>query len=365
MSKLIFLLLSLCFIKNVNAQQSQLLIGTYTNKGNSEGIYVYDFNAKTGSATLKNSAKTTNPSYLAIDKTNTIVFAVNENGQNSSVTSFSFIPESGSLNEIDTKKTSGADPCFVTINGHQILIANYSGGSLDIFNSTANGKFLDKKQVIQHTGKSVDATRQKSAHVHQVQLTPDQKFVIVNDLGEDFIYIYQLPKTANKELTLYKKIKMAPGSGPRHLSFSTNGKFAYLTHEFNGKITAFKYAMGNLTKIQEVETAPLNFKGKIDAADIHVSPDGKYLYQTNRGDLNTISLFAIAKDGQLNFVETISTLGKGPRNFAIDPSGKFLLVAHQYTNDVVIFNRDQHTGKLTANGKKINVGAPVCLVFSK
>ncbi|RZL40406.1 MAG: lactonase family protein, partial [Pedobacter sp.] len=138
-----------------------------------------------------------------------------------------------------------------------------------------------------------------------------------------------------------------------------------LTHEFTGTVTSYKYADGNLTEIQQMETIAKDSKGKIDAADIHVSADGKFLYQTNRGDLNTISLFAIAANGTLKHVETISTLGKGPRNFSIDPSGKHLLVAHQYTNDVVIFNRDSKTGKLTDSGKRINVGTPVCLVFSK
>ncbi len=219
--------------------------------------------------------------------------------------------------------------------------------------------------MVQHTGKSIDPKRQLSAHVHQVQQTPDKKYTIATDLGEDQIYIYAHAKEHGRRLIPHKIIKTNPGSGPRHLTFSANGKFAFLAHEFNGKITAFSYADGDLTKIQEIETTPKSFVGKIDAADIHVSGDGKFLYETNRGDANTINLFSIGENGLLTFIESVSTLGKGPRNFSIDPSGDFLLVAHQYTNDVVIFNRDKTTGKLTDSGKRINVGAPVCLIFSR
>lgn len=346
------------------AQNYNLIVGTYTNKGNSEGIYVYDYDSQTAATQLKSTTKSTNPSYLAVSKDKKFIYAVNEDSKNSTISSFGFNAQSGSLNFIDKISSDGADPCFIATNGNQILIANYSGGSVAAFYTNAEGKFLDTKQVIQHTGKSVNPARQQSAHVHQVQLTPDQKYAIVNDLGEDKIYIYQIAKADQKELTLKSSIKTTPGSGPRHLAFSPNGKFAYLTHEFTGTVTSYKYANGNLTELQKMETVAKDFKGKIDAADIHVSADGKFLYQTNRGDLNTISLFSIAADGTLKLIETVSTLGKGPRNFSIDPTGKHLLVAHQYTNDVVIFNRDSKTGKLTDSGKRINVGTPVCLVFA-
>ena len=247
-----------------------------------------------------------------------------------------------------------------------MIIANYSSGNISVFGRNKDGSLTDLKQTIQHTGKSKDPKRQLSAHVHQVQFTPDKKFLISNDLGEDQIYIYNYnPASAKEVLNVKTIIKTNAGAGPRHLAFSNNGNFAYLAHEFNGSITAFTYSKGNLTKIQEISTTPKDFTGKIDGEDIHVSPDGKFLYESNRGDLNTINLFAIAADGTLTFIEAVSTLGKGPRNFSIDPSGNFLLVAHQYTNDVVIFNRDKTTGKLKDSGKRINVGVPVCLVFSK
>ncbi len=367
MKKFIFFLFACCFALHTQAQNYKLLIGTYTNKGNSEGIYVYDYNSLTAETHLKQVAKNVvNPSYLALSADRKFLYSVNEDGKNSAVSAFAYNAKSGALTFLNKKPSQGADPCFILVDGKNVMIANYSGGSISTYGRQADGTLTDPKQVIQHTGKSIDPKRQASAHVHQVQLSPDKKYLVVNDLGEDQIYIYHYTNSqTNTPLSLKTKIKTNAGSGPRHLTFSTNGKFAYLAHEFNGSITAFKYHDGSLEKIQKIATTTPDFNGKVDGADIHISADGKFLYETNRGDANTISTFAVQANGTLKLIETISTLGKGPRNFSIDPSGNFLLVAHQYTNDVVIFSRDKNTGRLKDSGKRINVGVPVCLIFSK
>ncbi|RDC57451.1 lactonase family protein [Pedobacter chinensis] len=344
-----------------------LLIGTYTAPGKSEGIYTYNFNSETAEINLKSIAKgVANPSYLAIAPDQKFVYAVNETGNTSTVSAFKYDAKTGVLTFLNKVDSHGAEPCYITVDEKNVMVANYSGGSLAVFSRQADGSLTEATQVIRHTGKSIDPKgRQESAHVHMVKFTPDHKYLIVNDLGEDQIYIYNY-NPAGKDNTLTHKsvIKTNAGTGPRHITFSPGGKFAYLAHEFNGSITAFSYSNGNLTKIQEIGTTPKDFNGKIDGADIHVSADGKFLYQTNRGDANSISVFSIQPTGKLNFIETVSTLGKGPRNFTIDPSGKHLLIAHQYTNEVVIFNRNKITGKLTDSGKRIEVGAPVCLVFN-
>lgn len=368
MKKLLFLIASLFLLNHAYAQHYNLLVGTYTNKGNSEGIYVYDFNSLNAETKLKSIAKNViNPSYLAISKDKKFVYSVNEDGKNSGVSSFRFNGTSGDLTLLNKKDSEGADPCYIIVDDKNVILANYSGGTISVFGRHADGSLTDAKQVIQHTGKSIDPQkRQESAHVHMVRFTPDKKYLISNDLGEDQIYSYHYnPQSANKVLSIKTVIKTNAGSGPRHLTFSPNGRFAYLAHEFNGRITAFTYANGTLKKIQEIATVNKDFTGRIDGADIHVSADGKFLYESNRGDANTINVFAVLPTGILKFVESVSTLGKGPRNFSIDPSGKFLLVAHQYTNDIVIFNRNSITGKLTDSGKRINVGVPVCLLFSK
>lgn len=366
MKKFLLFLSPVIFVVQLQAQNVKLIIGTYTHKGNSEGIYVYAYDGKTAATQLIGSAKTVNPSYLALSPDQKFVYSTNESGKTSAVSAFGFDVQSGKLHALNHKASEGGDPCFVAVDEKNVILANYSGGNISVFGRKADGSLTDAKQIIQHTGKSIDPKRQTSAHVHQVQFSPDHNYLICNDLGEDLIYIYNYnPKSDNKVLSLKTIVKTNAGTGPRHLAFAPNGKFAYLVHEFNGSITAFSYAKGSLKKIQEIGTSPAGFSGAIDGADIHISADGKFLYETNRGAANTISVFSIFPTGTLKLVETVSTLGKGPRNFALDPSGNFLLVAHQYTNDVVIFHRNQINGTLKDSGKRINVGVPVCLVFTK
>ncbi|QXU41956.1 lactonase family protein [Pedobacter sp. D749] len=344
-----------------------LIVGTYTAPGKSEGIYTYDFNTLTAVTKIKSITKNTaNPSYIAVSPDNKFIYTVNETGATSTVSAFKYDAKTGDLTFLNKVDSHGADPCFITVDAKNVIVANYSGGSLAVFSRKADGALTEALQIIKHTGKSIDPKgRQESAHVHMTKFTPDHKYLIVNDLGEDQTYIYNYNPTAKEKiLTVKSVIKTNAGTGPRHITFSPNGKFAYLAHEFNGNITVFAYADGSLTKIQEISTTPKDFTGKIDGADIHVSADGKFLYETNRGDANSISAFSILSTGKLKFIETVSTLGKGPRNFTIDPTGKFLLIGHQYTNNIVIFNRNKTTGKLTDSGKRIDVGAPVCLVFN-
>lgn len=369
MRKILYLLPALLLGLNVQAQKANynLLVGTYTNTGKSEGIYTYNFHTLSGTVKLKSVVKgIENPSYLSVAPDKKFVYSVNETGNTSTLSAFAFNALSGKLTFLNKQESHGADPCYITADGKNVIVANYTGGSLAVFGRNTDGSLTAPKQVIQHTGKSIDPEkRQESAHVHMVQFTPDKKYLICNDLGEDLVYVYKYnPESKDRILSIKNVLKSEAGSGPRHLTFSPNGKFAYLTHEFNGSITAFVYSDGNLKKIQEIGTVADDFKGRIDGADIHVSPDGKFLYETNRGDANSIAIFSILSTGKLAFVSRTSTLGKGPRNFAIDPSGSYLLVGHQYTNDVVIFKRDKTTGLLKDSGKRINVGAPVCLVFT-
>jgi len=369
MKKILSLLLLTFFALQNFAQMKDynLIIGTYTSPGKSEGIYTYNFDINTAEFKLRSVAKDiTNPSYVAVSKNNKFVYAVAEAPNNSAVAAFGFDGLKAELSFLNKQATGSPGPCFVLADEQHAFSANYGGGSISVFGIADNGALTPLKQLVQHTGKSIDPLkRQETAHAHQVQFSPDGKYVICTDLGEDQIYIYNYNPAAKEEvLTLKNVVKTTPGSGPRHLTFSPNGKFAYLAHEFNGSITTFAYKAGTLSKIQETETTDKGFSGKIDAADIHISPDGKFLYETNRGDANTISAFAVQANGKLTFVSRDSTLGKGPRNFVIDPSGKYLLVGHQYTNNVVIFERNKKTGTLKDTGKRIELGSPVCLVFA-
>lgn len=369
MKKLSLLLFAIFLTISMNAQDKiyNLIIGTYTNSCESKGIYVYDFSVDTGDFSLKaNTENVINPSYLTVSQGNDFVYSVNENGKESTVSSFGFNSKSGKLNFLNKQETNGADPCYIINDDKNVISANYSGGNFTVFGKNADGSLTEAKQIIQHLGKSANEKRQESAHVHMTYFSPDKKFVLVNDLGMDKILVYKYDKNASKDiLTLKETINTKKGSGPRHLVFSNDGKFVYVLHELDGSLTTYKYKNGSLKLLQETTIVAKDFKGETSSADIHISPDGKFLYATNRGDANTINTFAISKKGTLDLVNQVDTKGKGPRNFVIDPTGKFLLVGHQYTNNVVIFKIDKTTGKLTDTGKRIELCSPVCLVFAK
>ncbi|MHC8949864.1 lactonase family protein [Sphingobacterium hungaricum] len=365
MRKSIAIFLFCCLSTMLYSQTQHLLVGTYTNSGKSEGIYTFEFDGQKGTATLSQATHSPNPSYLTLSPNQQFAYAVNESGDKSTVSAFRHEAKTGALEFLNQVDSEGNDPCFLIADQHHVLVANYSGGTLAVFKILEDGSLDSASQVIKHTGKSIDPNgRQESAHVHQVKFTPDGKYVIATDLGEDKVYTYSYhPKSKDSILRWKSVYTTQAGSGPRHFAFSPNGKFVYLVHEFTGKIQTLSYKKGKLTFVEEINTVAPDFKGKVDAADIHISADGKFLYETNRGDANTISVFAIAANGSLQAVETISTLGKGPRNFTIDPSGKFLLVANQSSDSIVIFNRDALTGKLTDSRNRIDCAVPVCLVF--
>ncbi|MFV8361200.1 lactonase family protein [Flavobacterium sp. LS1P3] len=369
MKKPFAVILFIFIFTSVQAQKNKfnLLIGTYTQSCDSKGIYVYDFDSKTGDFSFKNATeKVINPSYLTVSKDNNFVYSVNEFGAESTVSSFSYNPSSGKLDLINKQNSKGADPCYIINDDKNVIVANYSGGNISVFSKNDDGSLAGAKQVIQHYGKGINAQRQERPHVHMVHFSPDKKVVLSNDLGNDKVYSYGYnPNAASTVLELKDSISVKSGSGPRHLTFSKDGKFVYLLQELDGALTVFSYSNEILKKIDETTILAKDFKGNFSSADIHISPDGKFLYASNRGEANNITIFKILKNGKLILKGQKSTLGKGPRNFVIDPTGNFLLVAHQYTNDIVIFKRNKTTGALTDTGKKIALCSPVCLVFTK
>ena len=369
MKNIYAVLLSIFALSTSQAQENKfnLIVGTYTKSCDSKGIYVYEFDSNTGDFKLKNNTENIlNPSYLTVSNDNKFVYSVSENDKKSSVSAFGFNSKSGKLDFINYQNPNGQNPCYIINDDKNVITANYSSGSISVLGKNSDGSIGAVKQVVQHTGKSINANRQEAPHAHMVFFSPDKKYVLANDLGTDKVYVYQNnPNSATEVLKIKSSIAVKAGSGPRHSIFSKDGKYVYVLQELDGTITSFSYANGILLKVSETTVVASDFKGDIGAADIHISPDGKFLYATNRGTANDISVFKILEKGKLEFMQRTSTLGKGPRNFNIDPTGNFLLVGHQYTNDIVIFKRDQKTGMLTDTGKKIDLCSPVCLVFTK
>lgn len=369
MKKTVTILLSIFVFATLQSQENKLnlIVGTYTNPCESKGIYVYEFDSNTGDFNFKNATENIiNPSYLTISADNKFVYSVNENGQKSTVSSFGINSKSEKLDFINSQDSKGADPCYIINDDKNVIAANYSGGNISVFGKNSDGSLTEAKQVIQHFGKGINAKRQEKPHVHMVYFSPDNKYVLANDLGTDKVYVYQYnPNGGNEILKLKNSVDVKSGSGPRHLIFSKDGKFVYVLQELDGTLTSFIYSNGILKKVAETSVVAKDFKGDIGCADIHISADGKFLYATNRGNANDISVFKTHKNGKLQFVERTSTLGKGPRNFSIDPTGNFLLVANQNSSEIVIFKRDKTTGILTDTGKRISLCSPVCLVFSE
>lgn len=345
-----------------------LLVGTYTNEQKTNGIHVYTFNGETGAVEEKSKmVDITNPSYLAVSDDRKNVYAVSEGGPGKGVNAYAFDMATGKLTFLNSASSGGNGPCYISVDEEKttVFAGNYGGGSLSATKLKRDGSLGVDNQVIQHEGSGVNKSRQDKPHVHAVVLSPDEKYLLVPDLGTDKVNIYRFNPDDTQPLSpaspAYASVN--PGGGPRHLAFHPNGKYAYLILEMQGAIAAFDYKDGKLEEKQTITMLAPGFSGKIGAADIHVSPDGKFVYGSNRGEANEIVVYAVGDDGRLTLAGRQSSLINTPRNFAIDPTGNFLLAANQNGNDIVIFKRDKKTGLLSPTGKTIQVDKPVCLKF--
>jgi 6-phosphogluconolactonase len=309
-----------------------------------------------------------NPSYLAIGAGGDRLYACTESRmlQKGSVSAFRFHRNSGRLQLINKVSSGGDNPAYVSVtrSGKWVAVANYSGGSLSVYPVLEDGGLRPLVQNVRHFGHGTDPLRQEKPHVHSALFSPDDKYLYVQDLGLDRITIGPFdeaaPEPAGKPATM---ITTAAGGGPRHLVFHPNKKYAYLIEEMGGSVDVYRYnaTTGGLDSLQRIAAHPDTARGPFRSADIHVSPDGRFLYASNRAE-STIAIFLIdPATGMLKPVGYASTLGKEPRNFTLDPTGKWLLVANQESNSIVIFSVDRKTGMLHQQGQGLVVPAPTCL----
>lgn len=378
-------LLTLPFVSLVSAPWAQgaekaraggaylVYLGTYTAK-KSKGIYAYRFDAATGRSTwLGLMAETTNPSFLAVDPNRRFLYAVNEvtnyeGGKSGGVSAFAIDRKTGKLSFLNEVPSRGADPCTVALDktGKNVLVANYTGGSVAAFPVLADGRLGEASAFVQHTGSSVDRERQEGPHAHMIGLSPDNRFALAADLGLDELLVYRFdPAKGSLELNDPPFAKVHPGAGPRHFVFHPNGRFVYVISEMKSLVTAFSYdaAGGVLHELQTISALPKGFAGVSDCAEIDVHPSGRFLYGSNRGH-DSIAVFAIdGAKGTLAPVEHVSTEGKTPRHFAIDPTGAYLFAANQDSDNIVVFHIDPATGRLTPTGQALDAPSPVCVTF--
>ena len=363
-------MVSLAGVSTVAAETMRVYFGTYTDQGSrSDGIYCSTLDTETGQLSEPVRAlKATNPSFLEIHPSGRFLYAVSESGRKGIVMACAIDGDTGGLTLLNERPCQGRGPCHVSVDhaGKNALIANYSSGNAAVLPIGGDGRLAEATAVVQHIGSSVNRRRQRVPHAHSINVSPDDRFAFVADLGIDKIMIYRLDVAAG---TLVANdppsVALAPGAGPRHFAFAPDGRHAYVINELNGTVTAFAYdkETGRLTEIQTVPTLPSDFKGESTCAEVRVHPNGRFLYGSNRGH-DSIAVYGIDRAaGTLTFVEHETAGIKTPRNFNIDPTGTFCLVANMDGDDVVVFRIDLQTGALVPTGQKIAVGQPVCIRF--
>jgi 6-phosphogluconolactonase len=362
--KNIFAFVFVLALSSVNAQESYLIIGTYTEAKPDKGIYVYSFNNVTGQLVyVSHGENITNPSYLTMSADGKFIYACSETQipNSGNISAFGF--NNGKLTFINKVPSGGDNPAYISLHksGKVLVNANYTGASASVIRVKKNGS-LESDTTFQFVGKSIITGQQDSPHIHAAVFSPAQNYVFLTDLGSDKIWSYSIGKNQSFKRFPAGDVSTVPGSGPRHLVFHSNNKYAYCIEELSGTVSAYSYQKGKLTSIQRIATHDASVEGPYGSADIHISPDGKFLYASNRGKENTISIFSINQEtGILTFIDNQSTLGDHPRNFTLDQTGNFLLVANMLSNEIIVFKRNKETGLLTETGIKISVPKPACL----
>ena len=376
------------------ANEYFLYSGTYTGfkyishgnpagESHSQGIYVSRFRPATGDLSeAKLAASIRNPSFLAISPDHRFLYAASEDplslgparDHESYVSAYAIDPETGELHSLNTVPSGGTSTCYLSVDktGKYVLTASFGSGSISVLKVREDGGLGEQTAFVQHIGHSGTQTQ---AHPSAFDVSPDNRFAIVPDLGLDKALIYRFDASTGAVSPLDPPFAALPvGSGPRHFVFASTGKFGYLMNELTGVVSVFAWdpAQGTLTSLQDASTQFPDFVGSNHTAEIQISPDGRFLYQSNRRlrpdnvrGPDTIGVFAIdAEKGTLTLIEQTPTGGIMPRSFAIDPTGRYLLAANELTNNIVVFRIDAATGKLTKTGKEIMVDTPVCLQFA-
>jgi 6-phosphogluconolactonase len=350
-----------------NSDMINLYVGTYT-KGRKEGIFIFQYNQKTGELFQVAATEAQEASYLALDKKNRVLYSVNEltnyqGNPSGAISAFAVEKKTGKLSFINKESSEGGAPCYITVDPENkfVLTANYLGGNI-VMHPIKNRKLSPISDNKNHEGSGPNKSRQTDPHAHCIILDPKKEYALAADLGTDQILIYKVD-AKNKKLNHHSTTSTKPGAGPRHITFHQNGKYAYLINELNSTVGTYSYSKGTLEELQNLPMLPMDFSGISYCADIKVSPDGKFLYGSNRGH-DSITVFEIDHaSGKLNYVEHVSTEGHWPRNFTLDPSGNFLLVANERSNNVITFKVNKESGKLEKTGIITEVPAPVCLLF--
>lgn len=357
----------------IHAHAATLLVGSYTD-GASQGIYRYQFDDKTGhiNPTPQQVVKSVSPSWLVLSADQRQLFAVNET-PDGHASSFS-VSAKGEIKPLNQVATRGDEPTHASLSRDQryLFVANYAvnpapGGSLVVIPVAKDGKLKAVVQQARHKASGVNPERQAGAHVHSLVLSPDGQHVYACDLGADKVFIYRYDGASPDHPlspAIPASVDLPPGSGPRHLLFDAKGRHAYLTLEMSGEVVTFDVKDDALLERQRLPLTEQQNAAAKAAGGLHLSADGRFLYVSNRGTANEIVVFSVGKgDGQLTFLQRRAVEGDHPREFALDPSDNFLLVANQKSNQIVVMRRDPRSGKLLETVQTLKQEAPSDLKF--
>jgi 6-phosphogluconolactonase len=354
-------------------------IGTYTTANGastgSSGIYTFQWDAQQGAMSgIHPVGTTTNPSFLVLHPSGRFLYAVNEDAPSSGtdhITAFAIgdAKSSADLRAIGTVSSEGLAPCHLSIDtsGKWLFVANYVSGTIAVYPIQSDGRLGRARQVIQQKGSGPVASRQQSAHAHEVVLSPDGRFLLAVDLGADRIFVYGFDASTGALTPNAKQTVVLPaGYGPRHLVFSKDGLRVYVVTELTPAVVTLRWnaQQGSMTQQGVVSTLPAADSAEQGGAEIVLHPSGKFLYVSNRGNSNTIAIFRINTDGLPVSAGHVSSYGTAPRFFNIDPSGKFLIAANQGSGGLVTFSIDPASGALSRVGSSVSVPAPVSFVFA-
>jgi 6-phosphogluconolactonase len=370
--KITFLTIIFLLTFNLSAQSTYVFLGSYNRDKSAEAIQVYQLDTLSGKLVKFASVKNVvNPSYLTVSPNGKFVYACTDTKTPNagSISSFEFNPAAKSLTFLNSQRSGGENPVYAAVHksGKWLANANYTEGSVSVFPILENGKIDSIAQNFQYMEGSTNKERQTRSHVHSSVFSPQFDYLFLPDLGADKIRCYAFDENQKKPLMETKNplTKTDLEAGPRHFTFHPNQKFGYCIEEMAGQISVYQYDDGVLNKIQRIAAHPDKIKEGFESSDIHISPDGKFLYATNRGKENNIAIFSIDENGLLKNIGYQSTLGKHPRIFAIDESGKFLVASNVLTGNVIVFRRDSKTGLLKKVGKEIKMENVSCVQIKK
>lgn len=355
----------------MTATRTFAFIGSYAD-ADGPGLYACAYDERTGALTLLDQADgLQNPTFLAVDEDSRTIYSLTEvkdaeGVRRGAAASFRFAPAAGLLQKSDEAQTIPATACHIALDRTNglVMTASYHGGLFGVSAAEGDGRIGPTLEIHRHEGTSALPV-QSQARVHSVIVDRDNRFAAVSDLGLDKVFLYKLD-LPGRSLTRHSETDVAPGSGPRHFVFHPQLPFGYGINELNSTLTVYAYdaELGSLEVVQTISTLPESFEGDNACADIHLSPDGKFLYGSNRGHDSLIVCRINPGNGLLEPVEYAPTLGGHPRNFAVSPDGRFVLVANRDGNNIVTFSRDADSGKLLPTGSELRVSKPVCVRFA-